>query len=150
MQTVDTDIVLDVYNVDYDPPIVKSVRDDNQLRYIKVYLTDKGNNYSLQGDCSIYVYGKKPGGEVVEATGSEFVIDEVTEDNPDGRNGIEFCVPNWFTDTVGDVECQFRLVYNNNIIGQSSSEEYDLRTQMFIIRVFDNFDHDLLSIPEIG
>lgn len=140
MDTVYSDIYLDVYNVDSEPPVVKTSRDDNSVRIIRAYLTDRSENFSVSSTDTIMLWGKKSDGTPANCFGEYFVIDEVTEETPDGRNGALVGIYSSFTDVVGDVECQFVITEDG-----SAQDPVVIRTQKFIIRVFDNVDHEFVS-----
>ena len=144
MDTVYTDIYLDVFDVDKEPPVVKAVRDDTNSRVVRAYLTKRGENYSIGTDDTVTLWSKKPDGTVVSGLGEYFTIDEVSEDNPSGRYGAEIVLNTTQTDTVGDIECQFRIEYQ-----VQGGELSDVRTQKFILRVYENFDHDYLSAGQL-
>ena len=75
MDTVYSDIYLDVYNVDNEPPVVKTSRDDNSVRIIRAYLTDHGKNFSVSSTDTIMLWGKKSDGTPANCFGEYFVID---------------------------------------------------------------------------
>lgn len=163
LETIVTDVYLDVYDHDLTPSVIKTIALDNQTRIVRAYLQRNGDVYQPDQNARVVLIALRPDKIGVEGDGETIELVPATGDDP-AIYGLQAEITQAMIAVPGMVLFQFRMEVNNEILrteifkannevaldGSTSewAEQYQGYNLDELVEEIDHIDDEIANLKE--